>query len=124
MKTFLFVLSIISLPVMASSQVKITTTQFQSLYMENDKWISSRPVFEQHVWEVQFGRIFCKTMNNAYYKIKKFYTRGKNDIYFCEGENGSEVVIVILNQGEKIVVNFKGYGEPLAMVFKAENSSR
>jgi len=76
------------------------------------------------VWQIQFGKIICKTIDNSEYKIKEYGSRGKNDVYICEGNKGQRVVVTVLNHGEKLVVNFNAYGEPVALVFKVDNYRR
>jgi hypothetical protein len=121
MKQFFFILSIICLPIMAISQITFTTSRQNSLYEEDGKWICSPPLYEETIWQIQVGRIYSQSLDDAYFKIKTFATRGKNDIYICEDNKGNEVVIVVLDQGKNIVVNFKGYGKQLAMVYEVKN---
>ncbi len=92
--------------------------------MGDKDWVASHPVHEENVWQIQFGKIVCKTMDNSEFKIKQYSTRGKNDVYICEGSKGENVVITVLNHGEKIVINFRAYGEPVAMVFDVDNYHR
>ncbi len=122
MKKLFFALSIISLPIMAVSQVAYKTVKSYTLQYNNEleEWICNKPEDSNLIWEVQIGRIFCEAMDRAYFKILKYVKRGDNEIYLCEGVDGYKVSFVTLNRGEKIVLNLNVDGERYAIVYEVE----